>query len=323
MSISPTDIVFFKSLYINDTTANGGKIGVTRLTSGVNNNLFPNVISAERTSGVTRYRKFFIKNENPSNIVLENVKLFLSSINSGEDFFEFIFGDDTDIQSTITSEINWCGAGKLYNSVASGESSITVQFKQASGIFSGEANTQIRLSDTTHSEFHDISGVSWIGSNAVVTITDTLNSNFSTTDTVVSTVKLLDRLAPILSNWTVTSSAGTYNDSSYPISLYNIGTISEDWTITFTGATTFFVAGAVTGSVGTGTISSTFAPANGSSFYFSINKDGWGGTWATGDTVTFTTVHAAQAIWIKEIVPAGCPPASNNVIALTWEGESV
>lgn len=125
------------------------------------------------------------------------------------------------------------------------------------------------------------------------------------------------------SSWSETSVAGTYDESTYPLVMYNDGTEQDNWTLTFTNATNFTVSGANEGSVGTGNTGVDFEPTNANTGqpYFKIDKTGWGGTWAVGETITFTTAPAAQALWLKEVVPAGIAQESNNLIPVGYYAE--
>jgi len=322
MPITSTDIKFYKPLAVNNTDSNGGKISENRVTTNVLNNLFPNVTSAERTAGVTRYRKVFMKNENSNDITLETTKLYIGMLSSGEDYFRIVEGNDLDIQSDADDYTNWFGSGILNQNLLSGESSMEVSYDVNDGVFSGES-ILLRLDDgTNNAEVQLVGSPVWVGNIATLTFSGALEADFDADDTVVATVVELGDIVAESSNWLETSSAGTYDESTYPLATFNIGSISEDWTLTFTSGSAFNVTGAVTGSVGSGNISTNFAPANGSSYYFRIDKNGWGGTWTSGDTITFTTTHAAKPLWIKEVVPTGCSALSNNTVRLNWEGES-
>ena len=163
---------------------------------------------------------------------------------------------------------------------------------------------------------------SWIGNAATFSISGELGYNFSATTTIVSAIVYLGTVEKSTSGWVETSSSGTYDETTYPVVPYNVGTVTDSWTLTFTDATNFAVVGTNTGSVGAGDINTDFSPSNGSSYYLKIDKDGWGGAWALGDVVTFNTVHAGKAIWVKEVVPAGIASYSNNIVDLEWRGES-
>lgn len=322
MAISSSDIKFYKSTAVNDTDSNGGKISSTRIVTNTLNNLFPNVTSAERIAGVTRYRKMFMKNENASDLTLESTKVYIGMLSSGEDYFRFKDGTDTDIQSQADDYTNWHGSGTLYQSISSGESSIEVTYDAADGVFSGES-VMLKIDDGTNSEEVQLLGTpSWAGEVATLNFTPVTTNSFVAGTTVVSTILDLDSIVAASSAWSETSAVGTYDESTYPVVMYNPGAVSDNWTLTFSSATVFSVAGALTGSLGAGNISTNFMPANGSSYYFKIDKSGWGGTWASGDTITFTTTHSAKAVWVKEVVPAGCAALSNNAVRFDWEGES-
>ncbi len=61
MPIAGSDLVHYESAA---TSSTGGAIGASTITSGVKNNLWPDVNDAERVAGVVRYRKTFWKNAN-------------------------------------------------------------------------------------------------------------------------------------------------------------------------------------------------------------------------------------------------------------------
>ena len=321
MSISASDIKFYKAANNNDLVSNGGVISTTEITDNSLNNLFPNISSADRIAGKTRYRKTFMRNENVEDLTFENTEIWIGSKSTADDYFQLKAGTDSDTQAEADDYTDWAGAGTLDSAVGSGETSIAVDYDTNSGVFSGE-NVTVHLDDGSNEANVDVVGTpSWVGNTATFTISGELGYNFDT-DTVVSTVVDLGDIETSSDSWTETSSAGTYDESTYPLVLYNVGTVTDSWTLTFSDATNFSVTGTITGSVGSGDINSDFQPSNGSSYYFKIDKDGWGGTWADGDTVTFDTVHAGKGLWAKEVVPAGIASKSNNTIRLDWKGES-
>jgi hypothetical protein len=118
------------------------------------------------------------------------------------------------------------------------------------------------------------------------------------------------------------SSSGTFNDSGYPIETFDAGTISDSWSVDFSSPTEFDVTGSSVGLIGTGDINADFQVANLGSCYFKITKEEWGGTWASGDSMTFSTVHSAKGIWIKEHVTAMIPAYIGNKVSFTLDGET-
>ncbi len=120
-------------------------------------------------------------------------------------------------------------------------------------------------------------------------------------------------------NWSETSVSGTYNEASYPVLMYNDGTVEDSWTLTFTGSATFTVSGAYYGSVGgTGNTGSDFSPVNADTGqpYFTISSSGWGGTWTSAESVSFDTHPAAVALLLCEEVPIGTGQEPNNLLPI-------
>ncbi len=97
-----------------------------------------------------------------------------------------------------------------------------------------------------------------------------------------------------VSNQVINSTAGTTTGS---ITVTNAGgVVSENVTVAFTGATAGTIVGSVSGLLDTFTVlSSIIAPDNGGNPYFSIPANFFSGTWADGDTFTFTTTAYSAA----------------------------
>jgi hypothetical protein len=117
-----------------------------------------------------------------------------------------------------------------------------------------------------------------------------------------------------------TAGDGDYDDSSYPVGCHNDGTIEDTITLTFTGATTFTAAGVNAGSLGSGSTSANFAPTNADTGqpYITLDKDGWTGTWATGDTLVIPVHPSAMPIWMYEAVPALTSAEPNNLVIVGY-----
>lgn len=127
-----------------------------------------------------------------------------------------------------------------------------------------------------------------------------------------------EEMACSVDSWEESSSSGTYDEGTYPLGLHNDGTVEEDWTLTFSSASDFTVSGAYYGTVGSGTISGDFAPTNPNTGqpYFTLSADGWGGTWASGETIMFSTHPSAVPILLEQEVPAGTGAESVNPVPL-------
>lgn len=120
-----------------------------------------------------------------------------------------------------------------------------------------------------------------------------------------------------------TAGDGDYDDTSYPIAVFNDGTIEDTITITFTGATSFTASGVNAGSLGSGATTGDFSPTNADTGqpYFTIDKDGWTGTWASADTLVFDIHPSAMPIWIEEEVPSSTSAEPNNLVVVGWYSE--
>jgi hypothetical protein len=320
MTITSDQIKFYRSIYVNDSLTNGGRIGPTLMVDNSLNNLFRNIQSSELESGIDLYRKFFVKNENPNDLSLENAGMWISNISSGEDYFQLTVGTDQDNQSSADDYPEWFGSGSLNENIGTSDTSFSVLCKQPSGFPSD--SSLILFNGSQQAEVVMLGDPVWNGNLATITLTDEIGLTFLKDETVVSSMLPLQSLSPYVESWAAISLLGEYDNVTYPISLYNIGTITESWTLTFTSSGSFVVTGAITGSVGNGTVDENFAPINGSSYYFNLDKSGWSGLWSSGNTITFQTVHAARGIWVKESVPAGSNSQANNTLQIKLKGES-
>jgi len=320
MSIVASEVKFYKAANNNDLAGNGGVISSTEIVTNVINNLFPNVTDAERTAGVTRYRKMFMRNLNTAELILYLGKIWISIRSTAGDYFRIRLGTDTDIQSDAELYSGWKGAGLVSSPATAGDGTITVEFDTNDGV--ADTDT-IRITDGVNTQDVVVNGAPvWGGNAATLTLTDVLTHDFAV-GTRVGVLVSVGHITPDDDSWTENAAGdGVYDETTYPLTLYNVGTITDSWTLTFADASNFSVVGASEGSVGSGDINTDFQPVNGGSYYFKLDKNGWGGTWAAGDTITFNTIHSGQAIWVKEIVPAGVASYANNTVTLGWKGES-
>lgn len=159
---------------------------------------------------------------------------------------------------------------------------------------------------------------SYSGNVATVELDEQVANAYTTDTTFGSGCIYEDEVKCSFDSWTENSSSGTYDETTYPLTLYNDGTVEESWTLTFTSSSTFSLSGAYYGTIETGSIGSDFSPTNpdtGQS-YMTISSYGWGGSWESGDTITFDTHPSAVPILLEEDVPAGTTQEPNNLLAL-------
>lgn len=334
MSIIAEEIKRYKATVNNDTSGNGGRMSTNLITSGVRNAVFPNVSESERTSGITRWRKVFIKIANDDDLTFYNTKVHLTTTTGADDYIVITSGTQTNIQSDLSSPRIY-GCGTLGSNITSGASTLTVSIEGANStawnnlnIFNtSTADNIIWIGDGTNNEYFE--EVSASKTNNVYTLTlksgDTVTNNYSTTNTYIASCINTGDIACSFDSVVVTSASGTFNTETFPILLDNIGTVYDSWTILFTNATTYTITGLNEGTLSSGgNISSNASPIN-SAFakkYFTIQSGAFGGTFASGDMITFKTYPAAIPLWIREIVPANSASYANNTWTERIVGES-
>jgi hypothetical protein len=315
---------------MSDAGTNGGRMTHTAIASAVKNNIWPDVPQSERTAGSTKYRKVFIHAANDDDLTLVQARLFVETYTPGDDSVQIFLGTQTNTQSSITGSERVYGCGKLNTNASSGASSIAVLTEGAA--FNMFRNGDlIRVSDKAtvdgagNEQFVTINGVpSYGGDVATISITPVLAYNFLAADTRVASVIEVGDVEAAYSSFVVTSSAGTYNDTTYPILVDHIGGIQQNWTLTFSNASTFTLTGDTLGSLGAFTTASDLQPTNGnfSKPYFVMDNAGFGGTFVNGDTITFTTAPASIPVWYKRVVPAGASSLSANKVIVAIDGQS-
>lgn len=337
MTVVAGELKGYKSSVITDTGTNGGRMSSTEIVSGVSNNVFPNVFTADRVAGLTTHRKTFWKVGNDADESLFYPQLWLDIITAGDDWVSYFVGTQRDIQSGIAGTEQKYGVGTLYANVSAAATTITVDTEDATLVTAGNeaiflAGMKIRITDkdtiigTGNEEILTIAsgGVSApTGTRLTLTVTTGLvNGYLIADDARVMSVYEPSTVACSTDNW-VENGSGTYDEADYYTN-DNIGTVEETWTLTFSSATEFGVVGDTIGSVGTGDVTTEFAPSNAdfSKPYFTLDEDGWGGTWTTADTIVWQSHPAAVPIWQKRVVPAGCGSLSGNKTTMVFGGES-
>ena len=338
MTVISSELKVYKSTVITDTGTNGARMSASEVVSGVSNNVFPNVFTADRVAGLTTHRKTFCKVGNDNDETLYYPQVWLDILTAGDDWVIFFPGTLRDVASGIAGTEHKYGCADLYANVSAGAATFDVDVEDSTLVSGNDAiftvGDKFRITDKAtidgagNEEIHTLTGVTPVSGTRVTLAfsATTLAESYTTASaTRVMTVYEPSDVECSVDNWVETSAGdGTYDETTYPIVTDNIGTVEETWTLTFTNATDFGVVGDTVGSVGTGDTTGDFAPSNASFSkpYFTLDKDGWAGTWASADTVVWQTHPAAVPIWQKRVVPAGCSSLSGNKTTLVYGGES-
>lgn len=330
MSIVASELKWYKSQVITNTSTNGGIMSINEVVDGVKNNIFPDVSQAERIAGLIRYRKIFAKLVNAANEVLINPGFHIRDFTPAQDRIEMFVGTNTDVQGDITGSERTYGAGGLTSDVTAGTTVFALTLEDPSqDIFEATGNT-VWIGNDNNSEYHTNVAASKSGDQVTLTL-DTgsqLANNYTTAqNTVISSViyGTLTELKPVIDSVTATTASdGDYDDTGTPVEGSNIGAVEDTFTLTFTSSTAFDCAGAIAGDVGSGNTSSDFAPVN-TDFavpFFTLRAAGFTGAWVSGDTLVIPTHPASQGIWCKQTVPAGTDSFSGDNFKLRFGGES-
>jgi len=334
MAILSNEIKRYKATVNNDTTSNGGRMSTNLISSGVRNAVFPNVSESERTAGITRWRKVFIKIANDDDLTFYNTKVHLTTTTGADDYITISSGTQTNIQSDLSSPRVY-GCGVLEANISSGATSLTVEIEGDNStawnnlnIFNTSiADNVIWIGNGTTNEYFE--NVSASKTDNVYTLTlntgDAIANSYTTTNTYVASCINTGDISCSFDSVVVTSTAGTFNSTTFPILLDNIGTVYDSWTLLFTNATTYTITGLNEGLLASGGNTSSNASPTNPNFakkYFTIQSGAFGGTFVAGDTITFKTYPAAIPMWIREIVPANSASFANNTWSERIVGES-
>jgi len=327
MTILASEIKFFKSMVVSDDATNGGYRSDNQITSGSPANVFPNVFSAERNAGSDKHRFVYIANHNANREEALNLKMWLDKETPAGDYVQFFMGTQGMTQGDIVGTEEKFTVATLTTNIAVGGNTFVGTFPVAGLTGSIVNGSKIRLTNkatpdavTGTEEFVTVNSVPSIaGTQTSFTFTPVTAYAYTVAEgSRCSKVSEVASLKATQGTITKSSAAGTFDDSTYPPLLDNIGTIQDTFTFTFSNATNFTCVSARYGSLGAGVTTSNFAPNNPrcSRPYFTIELEFWGGTWALNDTLTLPTHEASICIGENRVVPAGCSSFVNNSFTL-------
>jgi hypothetical protein len=326
MAIISAEILKYKAAVHDNTTANGGRMSAVEIASNVKNNVFPDVSEIDRTAGITQYRKVFHKVANADNDVLNAILIHLLTIAAGDDYLTLMLGAQRDTQADIiATPPRQYGIATLHTQVNSGGSVLIVDAESSTPVLFITGDTIAIIDGETVLYYENVT-VSKNSAQYTLTLDtgDTVPSTLVATTTLIASCIEVASSDPTSADWTEDSAEGTYNESTYPVELDNIGTIEEDITITFTSATAFSVAGDTVGALASGSILADYIPLHPvfALPYFTLRSAGFAGTWANGDTITFTTHPAAVPVWRKRVVPVASAYASVDGCTVRTTGQA-
>lgn len=119
------------------------------------------------------------------------------------------------------------------------------------------------------------------------------------------------------------AATGSYNDTLHPIATSNAGALTERWALIFTNTTAFNIVGEHIGVIGTGNTGVDTAPLNPATGqpYFTLQSEGWGLGWATGNVLRFNTVGATVPVWVSRTILQGPETVPSDDFTLLIRGD--
>lgn len=321
MGISVAELKLYPSATINDTASNGGRINdAAAIIDNVANNVFQDLSAAELAALTTTWRKLFYRIEDPENTTASNTFLYIYSPPGGDSEGYLVLGDQTDTQGAMTSS-DLYGSGTLNAGISGNATSLDILVDDGAtpGFRNGD---QIIINDGTNSEKRTIDAVPVVASDIVtLSISAGTTNAYSAGSTYVSALLPYGTVETSYSNVVETTVSGVFGEAQMTVP--NVGSIYQNWTLTFTSTTAFELTGdSISGTpIASGNTSSTFAPNNPNTGtpYFSIPAAAWTGTWAASETVAFRTNPAIMPVWVKRVSPAAASVAAGQMIDLRFD----
>jgi hypothetical protein len=313
----------------------GGVPGFIPAVSGQAGNLIPLALPSDLTAGRELYRKLCFRLADSNNGTGAQSIIRKWAEISGQYAYSCLFPVSRKfLNSEITGTEDKYGTGVLKYAVVSTDTQIVVTVRSsnlASGNDAIAKNTynlsicaadQDPTADGALQVKKTISGTPSVnGVDITITLDSAIGRDFDAGALVQTYPDAVD-IATAKSNKVVTSSAGTFDLDA--VTLSNVGSCTGQITLTFISATNYnatcdFPGGIVdpAGSSslgGTQAISAQFQPINrfNSSPVLTIPAAAFGGTFASGDTVTFDVDGAEFCFVEKHVIPAASVSVSGD-----------
>jgi hypothetical protein len=190
---------------------------------------------------------------------------------------------------------------------------------------------------TLEYRIEDASLVSDAQISGQLTLTKAITHNYPLQGSYVSSAMIVGDMAARVSTvydqqtWTNVFSddlignaaTGTFNNIANPITVENIGALTERWAIVFTNTTTFNVIGEHVGGIAVGSTAADCSPINPATGepYFTIPALGWGTGWLPGNVLRFDTVGAIAPVWVLRTIQQSTPTVDKDEFTLLIRGD--
>lgn len=330
MPVLSAEIKVYRSMVASESSANGGLMSDNEAISGVSSNLFPRASATDRANGLTNYRKMFFKVANPDDLPLIAPRVWQDSNTIGQDRVVFMAATQRNTQGSLSGNEPLYGMGLLDTGVLLGATSLVVGVEHGPTVIfrNGE---MIRISNRATPD--DSGDEVWVRINAApVVVGDLVTLSIDTPLPVgflsgakVSSVLEAANAVSYIDNVVTSTSNGILNSPlADHLKATNIGSVEQNWTLTFTSNLAFDVVGDTLGLIGSGNVNTGMYPNHSplGSPYFKILPSLLVGSWIAGDTVTFSTHPAAIPLFLKHTVPVGTAAIGNNKVDIYVDGET-
>lgn len=315
-------ILYTPQTITNDNT-NGGRIThhpVVKTANGLGN--VPAITDADRTNGVTIYRKLFAKCLGLTTAT--KLVIGVSPTPSNDAKAYVIAGTQRDTKAAIGTR-KYAG-GELNTGVNATDTVLSVDFEAGMGALSMvQAGDKLMVWDSpsnyTPIDTIVVDSVVWTGDTASITLTGQIGKVFSAGAFVASVILNTTDINAKADNYVKSLVGSTFDEVTYPVLVSRIGTDEETITLTALDSTTYSVISDSRGALPNGqfAVDYTYNHPDLTELCFKVQAASWGGSHTTGESVQFQIHPAAVPVWIVYIVNAGAAQnALEKIPLVTW-----
>jgi len=171
MAVLQSELVMYRSLTENDTSANGGHRSYNEIPRSSSQNLFGSVFEQERTDGSSTVRFAYTCNHNTSRASAQNMRIWVDNETTAEDYVYFVVKAQGNTAANITGSEQLYSVANLSTDASAGATTLIVTFPTPDA-----ADTYSRTLTTS------------IGDTDLIRITNKLYPDSTTGTTEIKTV---------------------------------------------------------------------------------------------------------------------------------------
>jgi len=342
MSIYVEDIVWRYSQARLDAPSNGGTMTHIQIPSGSLNSLFKAIMQPVRVAGYRGWRKCFVHAAHPSNEGMGEIRVHLYEFPAGDANVFLHLGTQTDVEDDLSANPRLHGIGVLRQVAVVGSTSVTIT-TQGGTYQAFQVGDVIRIfnyvdeTDITGSEaYRTVTEATWNGDDVELSFSEPLSEEFTTvrdvggvevTTRVASCITQTVLKGSVVAGPIATSATGSVESTGEnEIVVDAVGGVADNYTITFSSGSAFSCTNGAGDNIGSGNRSSVFQPLNphfAGRPYFILPPEFWQGTWAAGDTLTFSTEPPAIPLWYYLDLPPNAEAVATSMFNVWFTGHTL